>query len=250
MSFVKNFIPEVVFHRFCELFLKIRMFRDAKRSARSVFSDIYLNQRWGGVEGERFCSGSGSINQKVVVPYVHTIEAYSEREEFRGSRFVDLGCGDFRVGKELLPFCSSYVGVDVVREVVEHNNTIFGNSQCEFFCLDIAEDELPDGDVCFVRQVLQHLSNTQIATILLKLNKYRFVFITEHLPSEDCVMVINQDKPHGSGIRLSRGSGVFLTEPPFNISEKRLKTVLEIKLDQTADGVDQGRICTMMYKPF
>jgi len=42
-------------------------------------------------------------------------------------------------------------------------------------------EALPEGDICFVRQVLQHLSNDQIAGVLPKLGKFRWCFITEHL---------------------------------------------------------------------
>ena len=36
---------------------------------------------------------------------------------------------------------------------------------------NITDEELPEGDVCFVRQVLQHLSNEAIANFILKIKK-------------------------------------------------------------------------------
>ncbi|MFN5513605.1 MAG: methyltransferase domain-containing protein [Cyanobacteriota bacterium] len=91
-----------------------------------------------------------------------------------------MGCGDFQVGQQLLPLCSSYIGIDIVKVLIENNNNKFKDTKASFLCLNIIEDDLPTGDVCFVRQVLQHLSNAEITKILalvglLCLTKKRFM---------------------------------------------------------------------------
>ena len=63
-----------------------------------------------------------------------------------------------------------------------------------------------------IRQVLQHLSNTQIAAILAKLRAADLI-VTEHVPTAPGV-VRNKDKAAGPDIRLYRKSGVFLESPP------------------------------------
>jgi len=35
-------------------------------------------------------------------------------------------------------------------------------ADAQFLCLDIISDELPDGDLCLLREVLQHLSNREM----------------------------------------------------------------------------------------
>ena len=40
------------------------------------------------------------------------------RERFRGGAFVDLGCGDFRVGRRIAPLAGRYVGCDVVGSLI------------------------------------------------------------------------------------------------------------------------------------
>jgi hypothetical protein len=105
---------------------------------------------------------------------------------------------------------------------------VFANFRTTFVCLDIIEQQLPDGDVCLVRQVLQHLSNAEIKAILDKLNKYKYVFVTEHYPlGNDCLP--NIDKPHGADIRLYDNSAVFLDKEPFNISH--IELVLNVPYD-------------------
>jgi hypothetical protein len=80
---------------------------------------------------------------------------------------------------------------------------------------NIIEDPLPGGDVVFLRQVLQHLSNVQISKIVPKLvQHYDYLVLTEHLPSLK-IFVENIDKPPGSDTRISRMSGIVLTSPPF-----------------------------------
>ena len=85
-----------------------------------------------------------------------------------------------------------------------------------FVHLDAIKDVLPDGELCLVRQVLQHLSNDQISIILEKLTKFKFVLISEHHPAE--LYQYNIDKPAGAAIRAYKGSGVYLEKPPFEKS--------------------------------
>ena len=83
--------------------------------------------------------------------------------------------------------------------------------------MDITTDELPLGDVCFVRMVLQHLSNESIKNFVnLVKNKYKYIIISEHYPSSKN-FIANIDKPTGPDIRLYDNSAVVLTLPPFNL---------------------------------
>jgi hypothetical protein len=218
------------------------------RSAEEVFTAIYARNQWGGRAGE-FCSGSGSQSAAITDPYVAAIMELADREGFRGTAFVDLGCGDFAVGRRLLPLCSSYVGVDVVRPLIEHNGELFGNATTKFMHLDIAEDELPPGDVCFVRQVLQHLSNAQIAAVLEKLARYRWVLITEHHPSDNAAIVPNRDKVHGGDVRVLDNSGVYVCAPPFALPAESVSPVIAVAGSNLGVGRDSGVICTLLYKP-
>ena len=82
------------------------------------------------------------------------------------------GCRDFRVGARLARAGLSYVGVDVVPALIAQNQSQFGGKDVVFVVRDIIRDELPPGDLCVVRQVLQHLSNDQIRAVLPKLRQY------------------------------------------------------------------------------
>jgi len=215
-SLARKLIPNFLLKHYSR-FKRLRKQRQNRnKTVEEVFTEIYEKNEWGGSQGE-FCSGSGTVTEHVVSAYISMVSEKASSENFLGLTFVDLGCGDFRIGKQLLPLCSSYSGVDIVKSLVHRNQEIYGNAFTQFMHLDIVEDELPNGDVCFVRQVLQHLSNQQIVAVLQKLKKYKWVFITEHYPADNDAIKPNMDKAHGGDIRVYDNSGVYLTKPPFEL---------------------------------
>lgn len=219
-----------------------------RQTPEQVFTEIYSRNAWGGGKGE-FSSGPGTCDDEVVAPYVAAIERLADELGFRGAAFVDLGCGDFRVGKRLLHLCGSYTGVDVVRSLVARNNSLHGNATTCFVALDLTNDELPPGDVCFVRQVLQHLSNAEISRILAKLHAYRWVFITEHYPTPGPHVVPNVDKVHGADVRAAFHSGVYLEAPPFSFPPDSLEHIVDAPGAGLGSDIDQGIIRTFLYRP-
>jgi SAM-dependent methyltransferase len=193
-------------------------------SVRETFTAIYRSHAWGSVPDRPFCSGDGSIRQDAVAPYIQLVRRFIEANHLR--RIVDLGCGDFSVGSQLLHPGLHYAGVDVVPDLIAYNRQRFGASNVEFFCRNIIEDELPHGDLCLVRQVLQHLSNKQILQVLRSLHRYRNVLVTEHIYTGPGLRH-NRDKPQGPGTRLPKRSGVFLGSPPFRCP---VEVLLEVPL--------------------
>jgi hypothetical protein len=215
-------------------------------STEEVFTRIYLGNRWGGRPGT-FCSGSGSHDATIVAPYIAVIRGELQRLGAASLTAVDLGCGDFSVGCELASQCGQYIGIDIVKPLIDYNSSHFGSERIRFQYVNIIEDELPAGDVCFVRQVFQHLSNRQISAVLRKLASYRWCFITEHHPSPDRLRRVNLDKPHGEHIRVYRGSGVFLELPPFNVPKERYRMLLEVP-GRMPENVDPGVIRTFLLE--
>ena len=245
---VRKLIPHFALEHYWQLKRKIEDRRNASLSTEEVFTIIYQGNKWGGKKGE-FSSGSGTTNSRITSSYLSAVSRLALREQFAGLDFVDLGCGDFHVGRQLLPFCRNYVGVDIVKSLIQHNQERFGSEHVNFLHLNIVEDPLPIGEVCFVRQVFQHLSNQQILSVLPKLNQYRWVIITEHYPTANDGIQPNIDKVHGGGIRLVNNSGVYLTQYPFLLSEESIELVLEVEGHSFGTGMDKGILCTYLYKP-
>ncbi len=88
-------------------------------------------------------------------------------------------------------------------------------------------DDLPSGDVVFIRQVIQHLSSADITQAIGKLAaSFRYFVLTEHLPRG--AFTANLDRPSDEHIRTGIGSGIVVTLPPFNLPVKDDVHVLEI----------------------
>jgi Methyltransferase domain len=201
--------------------------RNAAKSTEQIFTAIYAEKKWT-PGSDAFDSGTGSSDERITTAYVRAVRDWLERIGSTKLTIVDLGCGDFRVGRQFVDLCSHYVGIDVVRPLVEHLITAFASPKVEFLHRNILEDSLPDGDICFLRQVLQHLSNDQIQTVLHLVQRYRWTVITEHHPSSAFFRAPNLDKPHGADIRLFDRSGVFLDKAPFNVPRQRFELLLEV----------------------
>lgn len=205
--------------------------RNRSKSARSVFSEIYATNQWGGARGAIF-SGDGSRGAAA--------DAYCARViEFIRSHgitsVIDLGCGDFHIGAQIAQHVESYTGVDIVPAVVAHHRDAYASERVRFLCLDAAEDELPVADLCLVRQVLQHLSNAQIQRILAKLGRYPYVIVSEHYPAAGTPFAPNRDKPHGPDTRLRDGSAVVLDAPPFGAGPVEL--IMSVPADEPGVAV-------------
>ena len=221
------------------------MRRNRRMTTEEVFTGIYSDNRWGGPPGS-FCSGDGSHDAAIVSPYIALMTAELRRIGATRKTVVDLGCGDFAVGRQLSADCGRYIGVDIVKALIERNRAAFAGPQISFVHADIIADALPAGDVCFVRQVLQHLSNAQIAQALPKLQKVRWCYLTEHHPSAARLRRPNVDKPAGDDTRLAAGSGVFLDEAPFNIAAVGYRLLLEVPATRSGRGADPGIIRTYL----
>lgn len=220
-------------------------------STEEIFSEIYAENKWGGEEGKMY-SGSGTGDKAIGAAYIDCLTRLASELGFSSLRAVDLGCGDMRIGGKISHLFASYLGVDIVKDLIAGHQKQLASDTVDFACLNIIDEELPEGDVCLLRQVLQHLSNEQIQKILSKLGKYSYVFITEHVPTPNPGLRKNLDKPHGSDVRIYDNSGVYLGEPPFNIPESKLETVLEIEGHGYKNYTEpwiKGVVKTVLYRP-
>jgi len=205
---------------------------------KKVMEQVYENNLWGGGVVD-FYSGDGSHHKHLVDPYLKAVISFLNSFD-KKLLVCDLGCGDFNIGKELAPFAQKYEAIDIAKNLIEFNRKQFCLENLDFHCLDIAEEELPYGDCAIVRQVLQHLSNTEIQKIVRKLQGFKFVILTEHLPKGD--FVANADIISGQGIRIKRNSGVDILKAPFHLNIQDYKELVSIDL-----GAQKGVVLTTLF---
>lgn len=215
-STAKVMVPAVLYGLYLKFINRMRRAAYERQTAAAVFDDIYRHKRWGGTD--EVCSGTGSRGE-AVEKYVELVVELVRRENI--SSIVDLGCGDFFIGRRIAEQIGgevSYLGCDVSPFLVDVLRKRPNLPNVSFECVDAAKDVLPAGDLCLIRQVLQHLSNAQINAILSRLTRYRIIVITEHLPEARFLLHKNLDKPHGPDTRLLDYSGVCLDAAPFNVA--------------------------------
>jgi SAM-dependent methyltransferase len=208
---------------------------------KDAMEQVYGMQLWGKNDSV-FYSGDGSHYPEIANPYIDVVAFFLTSFE-RPITVCDLGCGDFNIGKELVKYSAKYVAVDIVEDLIAFNKKKYKQENLEFQCLDIAVDDLPTADCVLLRQVLQHLSNAEIESIVHKLTAFEYVILTEHLPEGD--FIPNIDIISGQGIRLKKQSGVNLLASPFNLKAKEVKQLLCFNLEK-----NKGVIVTTMYRLF
>lgn len=225
-SLVKKLIPASLLEKRRRKISAENQQKFADKSVAETFSEIYEKNAWGGKEGE-FYSGDGS-NTEYAEIYASAIRKFISENKIE--QVVDLGCGDFRVASKFVSDDFQYTGCDVVFSLVKHLNETHKTDKIQFKCVNIVEDELPDGDLCLIRQVLQHLSNAEIAKVLDNAKKFKYLIVTEHYPNPKIEFEPNQDIPHGPSVRVQFDSAVVLDKPPFNL--KNVKLLLDVEAEE------------------
>jgi len=206
-----------------------------------AMEQVYDMNLWGKSEAA-FYSGEGSHLPEIVNPYIEAVNSFLS--SFETSLTVcDLGCGDFNIGKKLLAQTKQYIAIDIVPKLIVYNQEKFQQENLSFHCLDIAKDNLPQADCAIIRQVLQHLSNSEIKSVVNQLNKYKYVILTEHLPAGE--FIPNKDIISGQGIRIKKKSGVDLLAAPFHLSVQKSMELLSINLAN-----NKGIIKTILFEIF
>tara|TARA_R110000772_G_scaffold2410_1_gene8312 strand:+ start:34647 stop:35249 length:603 start_codon:yes stop_codon:yes gene_type:complete len=124
-----------------------------------IFSEIYDKKAW--VEG----SGPGSTIE-YCIPLIVFLSGYIKENNIKS--MVDIGCGDIQWMSNIFNNLNiSYTGIDVVDNVININKGNYPNET--FICADIFTmdiGDIPDSDMYFMKDVLQHWTNDMIQTWL------------------------------------------------------------------------------------
>jgi SAM-dependent methyltransferase len=181
------------------------------RSARDAFSRVFRSNAW---KGEESVSGTGSDLRATA----------TVREEIT-SLIADLGirsvldapCGDFHWMQHVDFGDATYIGVDIVPELVAANQDRHGSATRRFMNADIIEDRLPKADLVICRDCLVHLP---FRHGLAALRNFKRSGSTYLLTTTFTVSADNRDILMGSWRPLD------LLQPPFNLP-KPLRLISE-----------------------
>lgn len=136
------------FRKFRRLIKKTSYRGDAKKK----FTDIYKNNSWGSCES---VSGPGSEIKETQSVIDQLPKIFNDYEI---ESILDLPCGDFNWMKLVGMSKITYIGGDVVEEIVSKDNKLYSKEGRVFQNLNIISDDLPKVDLVFCRDCLFHFS--------------------------------------------------------------------------------------------
>src|SRR5258708_3548878 len=119
----------------------------------AIFRDAYASGIWGRDES-RSGFGSNLIQTAVIRTELPRLLA-----ELRVRSFLDIPCGDWFWMKHVDLGVETYIGADVVPDLIQHHKKTFGRRGRDFRVLDVTSDRLPKVDMIFCRDCLVHFSS-------------------------------------------------------------------------------------------
>lgn len=165
-----------------------------------AFTEIYREKVWGGN------SGAGSL-LSTTTEYREFLKSILHDLQIR--TVLDLGCGYFEHLAAVDFSGVSYVGIDPVREVIEHNRRKYPNRAF----LHGTADDVPVVywyDLVIIKDVFQHLPNDVVLSILGKVRDVKWWLIT------------NDVSPTNTDCSIGGWRPMNMLVAPFNLKADRM----------------------------
>ena len=186
----------------------------AERSNEEVFTELYRTKAWGINRKGQGSSGGGST-LAATRAYRKYLQEFFKENNIKS--VVDVGCGDWEFSRKINWDGIQYLGIDVVKSVIEKDKVKYASSNIQFIHGDATELDLPEADLLICKEVLQHLSNKDVITFLAQLHKYKHCLITNDVDPRTLTST-NWDIPRGHYRYID------LTVSPFYIPGTKVLT--------------------------
>lgn len=184
-----------------KLLQAIRGIRYRNRPIKSIFTELYFEPK----RDQEMISGPGS---DLVQTAVISREIPALIKELEIQTMLDAPCGDFYWMRRVELGVKTYIGVDIVRELVERHTRDHANPSRRFMCRDITKDTLPCVDLIFSRDALVHLSNGDAQTALANFKASGSKYL---------LMTTFADTPENEDILTGGWRPINFQRPPFNL---------------------------------
>jgi SAM-dependent methyltransferase len=139
-----------------------------------VFEGVYQNCVWGKDENNKGTSGSGS-EVRNAIPYINYLTSFLKEKHI--TSVVDAGCGDWQFSKLINWDGINYTGWDASESTIEKNKSLYSKENINFFHGDFIKNNLPSADLLILKDVLQHLSNENIAKVTNIFSNFKYVIV-------------------------------------------------------------------------
>lgn len=141
-----------------------------------IFTKIYENNNWGNDINQNYKgnSGGGSDVNYNINTYIPFLQKFIIENNI--TKVIDLGCGDFRCGPMIYNDLDiKYVGYDTYKKVIDFHKNNYILPKYNFIHLDFYchKEEIESGELCIIKDVIQHWSLEEIYTFLDYLTESR-----------------------------------------------------------------------------
>lgn len=169
--------------------------------AKNKFTNVYQKNLFKGNES-RSGEGSNMIQTAIIRREIPLLI-----KKLKINFLIDAPCGDYFWMREVELPVERYLGVEIVKELVERNQNKFGNKQILFTELNIIKDVMPMADMILCRDCLVHLSFKQGIQVInnFKRSGSKYLLITTFVNR-----VSNNDLGNGFWRTIN------IEKPPFN----------------------------------
>jgi hypothetical protein len=185
-------------------------------NAKDKFTTIYKRNLW---NNEESLSGGGSTIRRTT-KIRQLLPGFFESYHIKS--ICDAGCGDFNWMRQVKCRPITYIGVDIVSDLISSNNARYGNTNTRFLELDVIHHTVPTVDLILCRQCLFHLSFSDIRATLVNFKASMSMYLlATHQPNvgKNMDIITGECRP------------VNWTRPPFNFPEP-ITTIGEDYSDQ------------------
>lgn len=183
----------------------------SRMSSKQIFNEIYRCNAW---EDSESLSGGGSnlINTEVI-----RSELPKLLFDLGARSLFDIPCGDFNWMKHVNIDSCTYIGADIVEDLIICNNEKFGgdtNGRRKFVLIDVTHDPLPTVDLILCRDCLVHFSFEDIFKALnnVKASNSKYLLTTTYTRRTS-----NKDILTGEWRPLNLQAAPFSFPPPIKI---------------------------------
>jgi len=177
-------------------------------SLKNVFTEIYSNNLW---TSQQSVSGIGSEHSNVL-KLIEELPILLKK--YNINSMLDIPCGDYNWMPHVDLKNVSYIGADIVDDLIKSNQTKCPN--VDFRVLDITTDKLPTVDLVFVRDCLGHLNNENVLKAIqnLKNSGSKFLLATSYTKYN-----FNTDIKNGGWKCINLMIAPFFLTPIYLINE-------------------------------
>ena len=140
-------------------------------STEETFKEIFKSNHWSSQDS---ISGTGSADQQTneISKQIPLLV-----KELGIKNFLDVPCGDFNWFSKMKLNIDSYIGGDIITDIITKNQDLFSGQQCEFLTIDLIKDLLPQADILHCRDCLVHLSNNDILKAIQNIKQSKITYL-------------------------------------------------------------------------